>query len=92
MLHYQSHRLRHNLPIMGTIDLLHRLYTTKWLPAVAARSVGLQLVEAVKPLKVWWLAMFVQACTGLSAFLPLDPTGPAHVQHREAELTASPMA
>ena len=61
MLHYQSHRLRHNLPVMGTIDLLHRLYTTKWPPAVAARSVGLQLVEAVKPLKVRWLAMFVQA-------------------------------
>lgn len=73
MLHYQSHRLRHNLPIMGTIDLLHRLYTTKWLPAVAARSVGLQLVEAVKPLKVWWLAMFVQACTAYQLSCPSIP-------------------
>ena len=72
LLHYQSHCLRHNLPVMGTIDLLHRLYTTKWPPAVAARSVGLQLVEAVKPLKVRWLAMFVQAPQGLSTF-PAPP-------------------
>ena len=88
LLSYQSHRLRHNLPILGATDALHRLYTTKWPPAVVARSLGLQLVEAVKPLKVCaCLKCSVVASTAYPTSPPCPTTGLAHGGCREAELT-----
>jgi ubiquinone biosynthesis monooxygenase Coq6 len=48
---YQSKRLQRNVPIMLGIDGLCRLFSTKWLPAVLGRSVGLHIVNAYQPLK-----------------------------------------
>lgn len=48
---YESSRQRHNVPTQLMIEMLHRLYTVDLLPVVLARSVGLQLTNALQPLK-----------------------------------------
>lgn len=50
---YESMRQWHNIPTMLAIDALHRLYKGTAPPIVLARSLGLQLTNAVKPLKVF---------------------------------------
>lgn len=49
---YETSRQRHNVPTMLAIDALHRLYKGTAAPIVLARSLGLQLINAVPPLKV----------------------------------------
>lgn len=49
---YETQRQRHNTPTMLTIDALHRLYRGTAAPIVLARSLGLQLVNAVPQFKV----------------------------------------
>ena len=48
---YETERQRENVVMMAAIDTLHRLYTTKFPPAVFLRSVGLSAVDAIKPVK-----------------------------------------
>lgn len=48
---YESRRQRHNVPVMFTIDWLNRLYSSKRTPFVLARSLGLNLVDKMTPLK-----------------------------------------
>ncbi|KAJ2953217.1 hypothetical protein O0L34_g794 [Tuta absoluta] len=49
---YESVRQRHNVPTQLAVDALHRLYTVDSPPLVLARSLGLQLTNALQPLKV----------------------------------------
>lgn len=49
---YETLRQRHNVPTMLVIDTLHRLYRGTAAPVVLARSLGLQLFNALVPLKV----------------------------------------
>ncbi|CAB0038602.1 unnamed protein product [Trichogramma brassicae] len=49
---YESMRQWNNIPTMLAIDALHRLYKGTATPIVLARSLGLQLTNAIKPLKV----------------------------------------
>lgn len=48
---YESSRQRHNVPTQLAADALHRLYTVDLPPVVLARSLGLQLTNALQPLK-----------------------------------------
>ncbi|KAL7298582.1 hypothetical protein TKK_0008353 [Trichogramma kaykai] len=48
---YESMRQWNNIPTMLAIDALHRLYKGTATPIVLARSLGLQLTNAIKPLK-----------------------------------------
>ncbi|XP_043553016.1 ubiquinone biosynthesis monooxygenase COQ6, mitochondrial [Chiloscyllium plagiosum] len=48
---FETERQRHNLPVMATIDLLKRLYSTKSIPLVCLRSLGLQATNAFVPIK-----------------------------------------
>lgn len=49
---YETQRQRHNTPTMLTIDALHRLYQGTAAPIVLARSLGLQVVNAIPQVKV----------------------------------------
>jgi 2-polyprenyl-6-methoxyphenol hydroxylase-like FAD-dependent oxidoreductase len=49
---YESSRQRHNVPTQMAVDALHKLYTTDLPPVVFARSLGLQLTNALQPIKV----------------------------------------
>lgn len=49
---YETLRQRYNVPIMFTIDALHRLYKGTAAPIVLARSLGLQLTNAIPVIKV----------------------------------------
>ncbi|XP_061384530.1 ubiquinone biosynthesis monooxygenase COQ6, mitochondrial isoform X2 [Danaus plexippus] len=48
---YESARQRHNVPMQLAVDALYRLYGADLPPVVLARSVGLQLTNAIHPLK-----------------------------------------
>ncbi|KAL3285557.1 hypothetical protein HHI36_000087 [Cryptolaemus montrouzieri] len=48
---YETRRQRRNVPTMLAIEGLHRLYGTDSPPAVLVRSIGLQAVNALQPLK-----------------------------------------
>lgn len=54
---YETERLRHNVPIMLGIHGIQKMYGTQFAPAVLARSVGLQLVNGLAPIKVKILNM-----------------------------------
>lgn len=60
---YESARQRHNIPTMLAIDALHRLYKGTAPPIVLARSLGLQLTNAISPLK----KMFIQHASDRSS-------------------------
>ncbi|KAI5643182.1 FAD binding domain-containing protein [Phthorimaea operculella] len=48
---YESVRQRHNVPTQLAVDALHRLYTVDFPPFVLVRSVGLQITNALQPVK-----------------------------------------
>ncbi|EZA55833.1 Ubiquinone biosynthesis monooxygenase COQ6 [Ooceraea biroi] len=48
---YETLRQRHNVPTMLVIDALHRLYKTTAAPVVLARSLGMQLTNAIPQVK-----------------------------------------
>ncbi|XP_012149973.2 ubiquinone biosynthesis protein COQ6, mitochondrial isoform X1 [Megachile rotundata] len=48
---YETLRQRYNVPVMLTIDALHRLYKGTAAPIVLVRSLGLQLTNAIPALK-----------------------------------------
>ncbi|CAL7949412.1 unnamed protein product [Xylocopa violacea] len=48
---YETLRQRYNVPIMLSIDALHRLYKGTAAPIVFARSLGLQLTNAIPVIK-----------------------------------------
>ena len=52
LLSYESRTQRENVPIMATIECLHRLFTTSYEPVVLLRSLGLQMTGAIQPIKV----------------------------------------
>jgi ubiquinone biosynthesis monooxygenase Coq6 len=49
---YETERQRHNVPMMLVVHGLFQLYSTEFTPLVLLRSVGLQAVHALAPLKV----------------------------------------
>lgn len=48
---YETLRQRYNVPVMFVIDALHRLYKGTAAPIVLARSLGLQLTNAIPVIK-----------------------------------------
>ncbi|KYM76556.1 Ubiquinone biosynthesis monooxygenase COQ6 [Atta colombica] len=48
---YETVRQRHNIPMMLAIDGLHRFYQHTAAPIVLSRSLGLQLIDALPPIK-----------------------------------------
>ncbi|KYM93567.1 PREDICTED: ubiquinone biosynthesis monooxygenase COQ6, mitochondrial [Cyphomyrmex costatus] len=48
---YETLRQRHNIPMMLAIDGLHRFYQHTAAPIVLGRSLGLQLVDSLPPIK-----------------------------------------
>lgn len=52
LLDYETKRQRHVVPMMFSIDALHRLYTTEFTPVVLARSLGVTILDALNPVKV----------------------------------------
>ncbi|XP_034833848.1 ubiquinone biosynthesis monooxygenase COQ6, mitochondrial isoform X1 [Maniola hyperantus] len=48
---YESSRQRHNVPTQLAVDALYRLYGVELPPIVLARSVGLQITNALHPIK-----------------------------------------
>lgn len=55
LLNYQSERQRKNLPVMVTLDLLNRFYSTQLAPIVALRSIGLNAVNRTQLLKNYFI-------------------------------------
>uniref|UniRef100_A0A669C2X8 Ubiquinone biosynthesis monooxygenase COQ6, mitochondrial n=1 Tax=Oreochromis niloticus TaxID=8128 RepID=A0A669C2X8_ORENI len=51
LLEYETERQRHNLPMMGAIDLMKRLYSTNAAPVVLLRTFGLQATNMLPMLK-----------------------------------------
>lgn len=49
---YQRWRKLENLAILGFTDILDRMFSNEWLPAVALRSAGLWTMGQVSPLRV----------------------------------------
>uniref|UniRef100_A0A7N8YPC5 Ubiquinone biosynthesis monooxygenase COQ6, mitochondrial n=1 Tax=Mastacembelus armatus TaxID=205130 RepID=A0A7N8YPC5_9TELE len=52
LLEYETERQRHNLPMMASIDLMKRLYSTNTAPVVLLRTFGLQATNMLPALKV----------------------------------------
>lgn len=49
---YERKRLQHVVPMMTAIDGLHRLFTASSVPVVLSRALGLQITDALAPVKV----------------------------------------
>ena len=58
---YESWRQHENLTILGFTDLLDRMFSNSWLPAVLIRRLGLWLLRQVPPVRTYAL----QLMTGL---------------------------
>jgi 2-octaprenyl-6-methoxyphenol hydroxylase len=58
---YERWRKQENLAILGFTDFLDRLFSNNWLPVVAARRLGLWIMQSLPPLKIFAL----QLMTGL---------------------------
>lgn len=58
---YERWRRQENLVILGFTDFLDRMFSNSWLPMVAARRLGLWMLQRVRPMKVYAL----QLMTGL---------------------------
>ncbi|XP_064105628.1 LOW QUALITY PROTEIN: ubiquinone biosynthesis monooxygenase COQ6, mitochondrial-like [Macrobrachium nipponense] len=52
---YESQRQKHNIATMASIDGLYRLYSTKALPFVLARSLGLSTVNVIPFVKNFFM-------------------------------------
>lgn len=63
---YERWRKLENLTILGFTDLLDRVFSTGWLPIVAARRLGLQTMQKVRPLRFLALKLM----TGMSGRRP----------------------
>ena len=63
---YERWRKQENLTILGFTDLLDRMFSNSWLPAVVVRRLGLLLLRRVPPLKKFAL----QLMTGLRGRTP----------------------
>ena len=63
---YERWRKQENLTILGFTDLLDRMFSNNWLPAVVVRRLGLWLLRRVPPLKKFAL----QLMTGLRGRTP----------------------
>jgi 2-octaprenyl-6-methoxyphenol hydroxylase len=63
---YERWRQRENRTILGATDLLDRLFSNEWLPAVAARQLGLQALHQLAPVR----ARALQLMAGLNGELP----------------------
>ena len=63
---YERWRKRENLTILGFTDLLDRMFSNHWLPAVMVRRSGLWMLRRVRPIKTYAL----QLMTGLRGHLP----------------------
>lgn len=48
---YEKDRQMANIPVMATVDFLNRLYSNSWSPLVILRSLGLDAVNRIQPLK-----------------------------------------
>merc|ERR1711874_491794 len=53
---YETERQQHNVPTMLGCDGLQKIYNTDFAPVVMARSLGLQAVNAVTPVKKFFVA------------------------------------
>lgn len=60
---YETDRQRHNTALLAATDLLKRLYSTSATPLVLLRTWGLQVTNAVSPLKVRWLTALPESCS-----------------------------
>lgn len=63
---YERWRRLENLTILGFTDLLDRVFSTRWLPIVAVRRLGLQTMRKVRPLRFLALKLM----TGMSGRRP----------------------
>lgn len=63
---YEHWRKQENLTILGFTDLLDRLFSNNWLPAVIIRRLGLWMLSRVRPVKRYSL----QLMTGLTGRAP----------------------
>ncbi|XP_037294165.1 ubiquinone biosynthesis monooxygenase COQ6, mitochondrial-like, partial [Manduca sexta] len=56
MRRYESERQKHNVPTQLAIEALHRLYTVDFPPVVLLRSIGVQVTNALQPIKKFVMA------------------------------------
>jgi hypothetical protein len=59
LMEYETERQRHNVPVMLTVDALSKLYGSNFMPLVVARTLGLQTVNALEPIKVSYMPNFI---------------------------------
>lgn len=71
LLNYETQRQRHVVPTSAAIDGLHKLYSTDLPPVVLVRSLGLQLTNAMIPIKVFILLVRLSFHESISIFLNL---------------------
>lgn len=64
--HYERWRKRENWVILGFTDFLDRAFSTRWLPIVIVRRLGLWMLQHIRPLKLYAL----QLMTGLRGRKP----------------------
>jgi ubiquinone biosynthesis monooxygenase Coq6 len=53
---YYSEQYLKNHVMLGVVDKLHKLYATSSAPVVAVRSLGLDVVDKLGPLKKFFMA------------------------------------
>ncbi|ELU12926.1 hypothetical protein CAPTEDRAFT_155426 [Capitella teleta] len=55
LMEYETERQRQNVPVMLTVDALSRMYGSSFTPIVLARTLGLQAVNALSPVKKFFM-------------------------------------